>query len=112
MTAEDQRTSRRDRILLLARLRIEGEVEVYDVRIRDLSAGGLRAQYVGSPLDKARVAIEIRNLGWVEGIIAWHKAGFIGVRFNRSIDPEKARIAVTGEYAPPRPSSQAVLRRL
>lgn len=104
MTATDQRATRRDRILLLARMRVEGEAESCGIRIRDLSAGGMRAQFAGRALQNLRVAIEIRNLGWVEGRVAWQGAEHIGVRFDTPIDPEKARIAVTGGYLAPAPA--------
>ena len=112
MTASDQRTSPRDRILLLARLRVAGEAEIYAVRIRDLSAGGMRAQFSGRPLDQCEVAIEIRNLGWVEGRVAWQRADMIGVRFAEPIDPDKARIAVTGAYQVPATGPDPAQRRL
>lgn len=112
MSATDQRTSPRDRILLLARLRVEGEAEIYAVRIRDLSAGGMRAQFSGRSLDQSKVAIEIRNLGWVEGRVAWQGADMIGVRFAEPIDPEKARISVTGAYQVPTPGPDLNRRRL
>ena len=112
MTASDQRTSPRDRILLLARLRVAGEAEIYAVRIRDLSAGGMRAQFSGRALDQNNVAIEIRNLGWVEGRVAWQRADMIGVRFAEPIDPDKARIAVTGAYQVPATGPDPAQRRL
>lgn len=112
MTAADQRTSPRERILLLAQLRVEGEAEIYAVRIRDLSASGMRAHFSGRPLDKRKVAIEIRNLGWVKGRVAWQGADTIGVRFAEPIDPDKARIAVTGAYQVPATGPDPTQRRL
>lgn len=112
MTAAEQRTSPRDRILLLARLRVEGEAEICAIRIRDLSAGGMRAQFSGRPLGHTKVAVEIRNLGWVEGRVAWQDADTIGVRFAELIDPEKARIAVTGAYQAPATGLDSTQRRL
>ena len=112
MSAAEQRTSPRDRILLLGRLRVAGEAEIHAVRIRDLSAGGMRAQFSGRPLGHTQVAVEIRNLGWVEGRVAWQNADMIGVRFAEPIDPERARIAVTGAYQAPVPGPHVNQRRL
>ena len=112
MSAAEQRTSPRDRILLLGKLRVAGEAEIYAVRIRDLSASGMRAQFSGRPLGHTKVAVEIRNLGWVEGHIAWQNADMIGVRFAEPIDPERARIAVTGAYQALPPPPSMVQRRL
>jgi hypothetical protein len=112
LTAPEQRASRRDRILLLARLRVHGDEDIHAIRIRDLSADGLRAQCTGLVIANRRVEIEIRNLGWVEGRVAWHNEEYIGVRFAKPIDPEKTRIAVTGAYQAPPPSWNANHRRL
>lgn len=104
--------SPRDRILLLARLCVEDDAEIYAIRIRDLSAGGMRAQFSGRPLGRTKVAVEIRNLGWVEGRVAWQNADTIGVRFDKPIDPEKARISVTGAYQAPTSGPHVNQRRL
>lgn len=112
MSAADQRTSPRDRILLLARLRVDGESEISAVRIRDLSAGGMRAQFSGRNLDQTKVAVEIRNLGWVAGRIAWQRGDMIGVRFDEAIDPDRARIVVTGAYQTPATGTDPTQRRL
>lgn len=112
MAATDQRISHRDRILLLAQLRVAGETEIHAVRIRDLSATGLRAQFTGRALDHIRVAIEIRNLGWIDGRVAWQGADTIGIHFDEPIDPDKARIAVTGAYHVPEAAPDLSRRRL
>lgn len=112
MSATEQRIDPRDRILLLARLRVQGEAEIYAIRIRDLSANGLRAQFAGRPLDRTNVTIEIRNLGWVDGRVAWQDAQTIGIRFAEPIDPDKARIAVTGAYLVPATAPDPTRRRL
>ena len=112
MSAADQRSSPRDRILLLAQLRVAGEVQVYAIRIRDLSAHGLRAQFAGRLLDGVPIAVELRNLGWVEGRVVWQEADMIGVRFEQPIDPDKARIAVTGAYQVPTSGPDPTQRRL
>lgn len=97
----DQRSSRRDHILMLAKLRVGGNPEPLTIRIRDLSAGGLRAQFSGPRLGRARLAVEIRNIGWVEGSVAWQNDEYIGIRFDTAINPERSRIAVTGSFPPP-----------
>lgn len=110
MTATDHRASRRNQIPMLAQLRIEGEAGLLAIRIRDLSAGGLRAQYAGSTLDGIRIEVELRNIGWVEGRIVWQDERHVGIRFQAPIDSEQARIAVTGNFAAPA-SPQRVLQR-
>ena len=112
MPDDDHRASRRNLILLLAQLRVEGEATVFGIRIRDLSSGGLRAQFAECRLGRARVAVEIGNIGWVKGSVVWQTDAHIGVRFDTPIDPEKARIAVTGSFAPPPPPPRVTLRRI
>jgi hypothetical protein len=71
-----------------------GEVG-HKVKIRNLSAGGLMAD---APLKVQRgqlVSIELRNIGWVEGSIAWVQDNRFGVAFHEEIDPKVARAPVT-----------------
>ena len=110
MTANDHRASRRNQILLLAQMRVDGESVCFGIRIRDLSAGGLRAQFAERRLGKVRIAVDIRNIGWVNGSVVWQNDTHIGIRFDTPIDPEKARITVTGSFASP-PSPQSVVHR-
>jgi hypothetical protein len=42
-----------------------------------------------------RVEISIRNIGWVEGSIAWVQEDRFGVAFRDEIDPKVARAQVT-----------------
>jgi PilZ domain len=65
------RDADRDSLLLKAVLRFETIKEDKEVRIRNLSAGGLMAE---APLRVARgekVEINLRNVGWISGTVAW-----------------------------------------
>lgn len=93
-------------------MRVDGETTNFSIRIRDLSAGGLRAQFAECRLTGARIAVEIRNIGWVNGRVMWQNDAHIGIRFDTPIDPEKARITVTGSFAAPPPPPRVVQRRL
>jgi PilZ domain len=89
----------RDSLFLLAHLRIEGQGEPIAVRVRNLSAGGLMAELpFPVPTDRA-IDIEVRGIGWIAGRIAWQTAGRIGVAFDQSIDPRRARKPVGGADA-------------
>lgn len=88
-TGRDDRQPPRDSLFLTATLRIAGDEA--QVRVRNLSAGGLMAEYarpvsLGEPL-----TIEVRGVGWVEGRIAWATDGRIGIAFSQPIDPKLAR---------------------
>ena len=58
------------------------------------------------------MAVEVRNIGWVAGSVVWQNGAHIGVRFDSPIDPDKARIAVTGSFAPPPHPPRVALRRI
>lgn len=84
-----QRNAARDSLFLAATLRIE-KVDL-PVRVRNISAGGLMAEY-GEPVDSGTpVEINVRGVGWIRGHIAWSAEGRIGIAFDRPIDPLLAR---------------------
>lgn len=85
------RNEARDSLFLMADMRIPGSPDSVQVRVRNLSAGGLMAEYPNG-LDQGMVVeFEVRGIGWVEGKVAWSAAGRIGVAFDRQIDPMMAR---------------------
>ena len=102
-SAEDttaQRNDARDSLLLVARFRVEGSAETSQVRIRNLSSGGLMAD-VPKPIDiGTMVEIEVRGVGWVSGRIAWIAAGRAGVAFDHLIEPQAARKPVAASSGP------------
>lgn len=95
------RQDSRDSLFLMASLRIAGATVGVNVRVRNLSAGGMMADYPDG-LDRAvRVEAEIRGIGWVPGNVAWSTAGRIGIAFDRPIDPLLARKPVgQGNHTP------------
>lgn len=86
-----QRNASRDSLLIAARLRRPETPDVRAVRVRNLSAGGLMAEYAEPIAIGAPVEIEVRNIGWVPGRIAWVAEGRIGIAFDVAIDPKLAR---------------------
>jgi hypothetical protein len=104
--AAQERQDVRDSLFLMAGLRVAGRHGVRQVRVRNLSAGGLMAEYpegldMGTPIE-----VDVRGIGWVQGRVAWSTAGRIGVAFNQPIDPILARKPVgrgarTPDYAKP-----------
>ena len=85
-----QRTGARDSLLLSAQLRIGGEPEV-TVRVRNLSSGGLMAEYAQPVVSGTPVEVDVRGIGRIGGRIAWAAEGRIGIAFDREIDPMSAR---------------------
>ncbi|MGI4731597.1 MAG: PilZ domain-containing protein [Janthinobacterium lividum] len=81
----------RDSLFLMARLRTPSLDETFSVRIRNLSPGGLMADFA-TPLERdTPIQIEVRGIGWVPGKVAWFAEGRTGVAFDAPIDPTKAR---------------------
>ena len=98
--AAAQRIDTRDSLLLVARFRIAGSNETVQVRVRNLSAGGLMAD-VPKPIDiGTMVEVEVRGVGWINGRIAWIAAGRAGVAFDHLIDPQAARKPVVASAGP------------
>lgn len=97
----DHRQLSRDSLFLLAGLRLAGLDGEHRVKVRNLSSAGMMGE---SPIRVVRgdvVSIDLRNIGWVEGTIAWVQASRFGVAFKREIDPRLARDPVTdGEHTP------------
>jgi len=98
LSADDfssQRTGARDSLMLTAQFRVAGR-PVEQVRVRNLSQGGLMAEYP-QPVDRdTTVEVEVRGVGWVRGRIAWATDGRVGVAFDAPIDPMLARKPVGG----------------
>lgn len=84
-----KRAAARDSLLLAAALRING-VE-HNVRVRNLSAGGLMAEYPGQVELGQPLSIDVRGIGWVEGRVAWATDGRVGIAFSAPVDPKLAR---------------------
>lgn len=81
----------RDSLMLAAQLRFDGNPEIHPVRVRNLSAGGLMAEHAGFVEVGDRLEVDVRNIGWVKGRIAWATDGRVGVAFDREVDPMVAR---------------------
>ncbi|MDR7259800.1 hypothetical protein J2X47_004006 [Sphingomonas sp. BE270] len=85
------RQDTRDSLFLMADFRVAGQSATHSVRVRNLSAGGLMAEFPDGLAQGLRVEFDVRGVGWVPGQIAWSAAGRIGVAFDRQIDPLLAR---------------------
>ncbi|WAT17341.1 PilZ domain-containing protein [Aurantiacibacter sp. MUD11] len=96
MSNVDTRQLDRDSLFILAQLRVDGQEQVYRVKVRNLSAGGMMAEGDVKVLRGALVEVELRNLGWVEGSVAWKEDNRFGIAFVDEIDPKQARSPVAG----------------
>jgi len=96
MNQPDPRQVNRESLLLLANLRVDGRESPHRVRVRNLSAGGMMAECDAAVARGTRVSVELRNIGWVEGAVAWKQDNRFGIAFDDPIDPAKVRESVAG----------------
>jgi len=105
-----QRNGSRDSLMLTAQFRVAGDDRTAQVRVRNLSSGGLMAEYAAPVAVRTPVEIEVRGVGWIKGRIAWATDGRVGVAFDVEIDPMLARKPV-GKGAPSPSYAKPVLTR-
>ncbi|RPF71247.1 PilZ domain-containing protein [Aurantiacibacter spongiae] len=101
MSEIDTRQVGRDSLFLLAQLRVDGQEAAQRVKVRNLSTGGMMAEGDVRVMRGQLVAVELRNIGWVEGTVAWKQDNRFGIAFVDEIDPRQAR----GPAAAPTTSS-------
>lgn len=104
MSAVDTRNITRDSLFLLATLRAEGSADDHKIKVRNLSPGGMMAEGELRLTRGGRVAVDLRNIGWVYGTVAWVQDSRCGIAFDEEIDPKLARTAVntSGDLSTPR----------
>ena len=90
---DSRRMSARDSMFLSATIRRaqDSDAELKPVRVRNLSAIGLMADYSGVAIPGDAVIVAVRGIGKVPGKVAWLKRGRIGVTFDIEVDPLMAR---------------------
>ncbi|WP_325063810.1 PilZ domain-containing protein [Pseudoblastomonas halimionae] len=98
----DKRDRERDSLFLMAEIRLRGETELQRVRVRNLSKGGMMAEGNPVPERGQSLSVNLRNVGWTDGTVAWVQDSRFGIAFAREIDPKKARAPVGGGDGTPR----------
>jgi PilZ domain len=90
-SAESKRDKDRESMFLLAGIVFENSTEKLNMRVRNISNGGMM---VDCPVvhEKGRPLIaELKGIGAVAGRVAWSNAGKMGVAFNVEVDPKLTR---------------------
>lgn len=101
MDETDQRHITRDSLFVMADLRLDGSDEEHRIKMRNLSSGGMMGEGSVRVFRGAVVWVDIRNIGWIEGSIAWVQESRFGVAFREEIDPKVARAPITeGSHTP------------
>jgi len=109
--AARDRGDSRDSLFLMADIRIAGRSTARQVRVRNLSTGGLMAEFPEGLDQGTGITVNVRGIGWVEGRVAWSAAGRIGVAFDREIDPIRARKPVGKGDKTPAFAKPIIVRR-
>lgn len=100
-TVAGNRQRKRDSLFLSARLKVGADTAVHEVRVRNLSAGGLMAELDRTVPSGTPVALEMRGLGAMTGSVAWCTRGRMGIALDQPIDPARARKPVgSGKTTP------------
>lgn len=94
MSNVDTRQVNRDSLFLLAQVRVDGQDSVSRVKVRNLSAGGMMAEGDSRVSRGSLVAVELRNIGWIDGTVAWKQDNRFGIAFVDEIDPSAVRAPV------------------
>ncbi|MES2303583.1 MAG: PilZ domain-containing protein [Pseudomonadota bacterium] len=102
MTDMDHRQLGRDSLFLLAEVRLAGTEVEHRVKVRNLSAGGMMAEGPMKVLRGTQVEVNLRNIGWVDGVVAWIQDNRFGIAFIEEVDPKTARAPVGEGPSTPR----------
>ena len=95
MNASENRQLYRDSLFLMADLRLDGVDGEHRIKVRNLSPGGMMGEGRVRVERGLIVHVNIRNIGWVDGSIAWVQEDRFGIAFREEIDPKLARASAT-----------------
>jgi hypothetical protein len=103
MDGNENRQIARDSLFVMADLRLAGSDGEHRIKVRNLSAGGMMGEGAVRVTRGDKISVKIRNVGWIEGSVAWVQDDRFGVAFHEEIDPKVARAPVIS--SPPSPPS-------
>ena len=110
MDGSENRHIARDSLFVMADLRLSASAAEHRIKVRNLSAGGMMGEGAVRVVRGDLVEVNIRNIGWVEGSVAWVQDDRFGVAFQDEIDPKVARAPVAQTGATPSPQHKYVPR--
>src|SRR5579864_7352291 len=91
MVGTENRQIARDSLFVMADLRLSGSQDEHRIKVRNLSAGGMMGEGTIRVVRGSELEVNIRNIGWVAGTVAWVQDDRFGVAFREEIDPKVAR---------------------
>lgn len=94
MDGHENRHIARDSLFVMAELRVDGFDQEHRIKMRNLSPRGMMGEGTVRVTRGMIVHVNIRNIGWIEGSVAWVQDERFGVAFSEEIDPKVARTPV------------------
>jgi len=90
MSGVETRNISRDSLFLLAEIRLENSQSEFRIKVRNLSPGGMLAEGSVPVVPGNRLKICLRNIGWVDGGVAWVQENRFGIAFDSEINAKLA----------------------
>lgn len=97
----ETRDKSRESIFLGAVISLGNQRKSLNVRVRNISSGGMMIDLAGPQPKGLAVTAEMKGIGEVRGRIAWSTENRAGIVFDRTVDAKLARHTVAA--APPAP---------
>ena len=96
MSSFETRSIDRDSLFIMADIRFDGEPTPTRVTVRNLSAGGMMVEREMWVKRGQRVAVDLKSIGMIAGVVVWVRSPRFGIAFEQEIDPKLARNQVFG----------------
>jgi len=100
MSDSDNRHISRDSLFILAELRLQGERVTHKLKVRNLSNSGLMGEGDAPVVRGDAIEVQLRNVGWVQGTVAWLQGNRFGVAFAQDVDVKSVRAPVQSDHDP------------
>lgn len=116
MDGNENRQIARDSLFVMADLRVAALDGEHRIKVRNLSSGGMMGEGAVRVERGDTVEVNIRNIGWVSGTVAWVQDDRFGVALHEEIDPKVARAPVapgtSGAGASLKPAGEKIFRKI
>ncbi len=97
----EARDRKRDSLFMSAQVTFATTPGVHEVRVRNLSEGGLMVEFDRPVEPGGPVRLAMRGLGELTGTVAWCTRGRVGIALDVPIDPKRARKSISGGGSTP-----------
>lgn len=91
----ETRDKSRESIFLGAVISLGNQRQSLNVRVRNISSGGMMIDLAGPHPKGLAITAEMKGIGEVRGRIAWSTENRAGIAFDRVVDPKLARHSLT-----------------